>query len=188
MLMESGEGDFAQAPETIDLVASQNAYDLATLLTYVPVKIKLVERLYSTEWSVLKKWEKNSGSISTVGLGTGEFWPSYRFRGTNLVFNQIPNFSETGTIRIEGYKMPAEMSADADTPNSGFSEIYHNMLVLWATIACLEAKEALGMKGDLAYFRERLAKMEALFTETLNNRTESRESVDPFVVCGEDSF
>lgn len=183
-MIESGEGDFAQAPETIDIVSGTQSYNLATIMTYAPVKVRLVERLYGTDWSVLSKWERNSGVTYSVGIGSGEWFPSYRFTGTSLTFNQVPSFTENDIIRVSGYKIPAELSLDADTLDANFHDAYAQLLVLWSTIACLESKESTGMKSDLDAFRLRLSKLEDSFINTINSRSESRESVDPFV-CGE---
>lgn len=187
-MIESGEGDFAVAPQNINIVANQYIYNLASLLNYNPVKVRLVERSYSNEWVTLPKWEKTTGSFYNNGVGSGEFFPSYRFTGTNLVFNQMPNFAQTAGFRVEGYKQPADLSADGDSPDANFHPIYHDILVLHATVSCIEAKEATGMTGDPAMFRTRLEKREFQFIDTINNRSFSRESVDPFVVDGESSW
>lgn len=185
-MIESGEGDFCEEPETIDLVANQVSYNLATLMSFSPIKVRMVERKYSTQWVVLRKWEKNTGSIDSTGVGSGEFFPSYRFTNTKLTFNMIPNFSEDDTVRIEGYKLPVEMSADADVPNANFHEAYHNLLVLWATVAALETKEAVGTAVDKGPFAGRLQAMEEQFIASMNNRSDCPESVDPFIVEGEE--
>lgn len=188
MMIDSGEGDFCETRQTIDIVAYQQEYDLATLLTFIPVKLRLVERKYSNIRYVLKKWEKNDGSVNENGMGAGFFFPTYRFVGTKLCFNMVPNFSETATISIEGYRAPDEMVNDSDTPASGFLNLYQNLLILYATIGALESKEASGMAGDPEMFRRRLEKQEAIFIETMNNRTASRESVDPFVPDEEEGW
>lgn len=181
LMMNSGQGDFSLPPETIDIVAGQYIYDLSALMSYTPVKISLVERSFSSVWNVLDKWQKTTGSFYTVGVGSGIWWPSYRFIGTNLVFNQMPNFSQSAGLRVEGYKVPDEMVADSDTPLPVFSTIYHNMLVLASTVACIHAKEATGVAGDPNKFIDRLDKMELAFIETMSSKSESREYVDPFV-------
>jgi hypothetical protein len=181
LMMDSGEGDFAEPAELIDIVAQQSSYDLNTLMTYNPVRVRLVERLYSTLHYTLDRWEKTTGVRDITGVGSGQFFPSYRFIGTSIEFNQIPNFSQTDGLRIEGYKVPVEMTLDTDEPNPGFSPIYHQMLVLYATVSCIEAKEATGMVGDPEKFRIRLAKLEKQFIDTMNDRAQSRQSVDPFI-------
>lgn len=186
-MIDSGEGDFAEPSELVDIVSGTYVYDLTSVLTYNPVKIRLVEILYGSEWLVLNKWEKNSGSFYDTGYSSGSFFPSYRFTGVNLVFNQKPNFSLTDGIRIEGYKQSVELAAAGDSPNENFHPIYHTLLVLYATIGCIESKEATGMVGDPQMFRGRLEKLETQFIETINNRSSSRESVDPFVIVGEES-
>lgn len=186
MMIDAGEGDFAMPPETIDIVANQNIYDLSTLLTYNPVEVRLVERIYTTEWKALDKWERNGGSIYAPGYSIGSFWPSYRFTGSNLVFNQIPNFDQDEGIRVEGYRGPDELVDDDDEPDSNFHEIYHNLLVLWATVSAIETKEATGMTGDPAMFRLRLEKMEERFIDSINQRSSARQYVDPFVVWGDE--
>ena len=188
IMIDSGEGDFAMAPETIDIVANRREYDLSTVLSYIPVRVRLIERSYSSTWYVLNKWEKNSGTINSNGVGSGHFFPSYRFIGTNLSFNLIPSFSESDTVRIEGYKQPDELSGDSDEPASGFLNLYHNILVLYSSIGALESKEATGMVGDTEAFRGRLSKLEAQFISTINNRTSSRESVDPYLIDEQENW
>lgn len=191
IMIESGEGDFAKPPELIDIVSGQVDYDLNQLfqdgdLTYYPVKVRLVERLIGDDWVVLPKWEKNTGVMSTTGLGTSLWLPSYRFTGTNLTFNTYPSFSETGGLRLSGYGLPAELTADGDEFHPNFSIAWHGMAILHATIACIESKESTGMVGDPDQFRKRLEKWEGQFFDFIQNRSESRESVDPFVTAGEE--
>lgn len=185
MMIESGEGDFCAPPESIDIVANQNFYDLATLLSYNPVKIKKVERFQNNIYTTLKKNEKLDGIIYAPGIGDSAFFPTYRFRGTGITFDQIPSFNFTAGLRIEGYKLPAEMSADGDQPAANFHPIYHNLLVLWATVGAMETKEFTGAKDDSTMFRIRLEKMEKQFINVMNNRTESTEYVVPFALDGD---
>lgn len=181
LMMNSGQGDFAQAPETINIVANQYIYDLSTLMTFTPLKVSLVERSYSSNWTVLDKWQKTTGSFYTTGVGSGVWFPSYRFLGTSLIFNQMPNFSQTAGLRVEAYKVPTELSADSDQPAGVFSAAYHNLLVLSSTVACIHAKEATGVAGDPDKFIRRLEKMEEAFLESISTKSDSREYADPFV-------
>jgi len=188
IMIDTGEGYFAMPAESFDIVANQYSYDLSSLLSYIPIKVKMVERIYSTEWIALQKWERNGGRFYDSGVGSGMWFPSYRFLGQNLTFNQKPDFNYTDGLRVEGYKVPALMVSGSESPDSQFHYMWHNMLVLNATVACIESKEATGLVGDPEMFRTRLAKQEMQFMEVMDQRTESRESVDPFVVSGEDVY
>lgn len=184
-LIESGEGYFANPPVVFNIVSGQNIYSLPSILGYCPVHVRLVERFYPNQWEVLSKWEKNTGTTYQLGVGSGSWWPSYRFTGTNLVFNQIPNFGQTGGVRIEAYDTPAELEA-GQSFDANFPPVHYGLLVLDATCQALDTKEATGMVQDPELFRSRQKAREIRFEETLNNRSDARESVDPFVVDGED--
>lgn len=191
VMIESGEGDFAMPPETIDIVSGQVDYDLNQLfedgdLSYYPVKIRLVEKLIGTEWVTLDKWEKNTGVMSTTGLSSQSWLPSYRFTGTNITFNIPPDFNEAGGLRISGYKIPDDLVEDEDEFHPNFNKAWHGMTILRATIGCIESKESTGMVGDPDQFRKRLEQYEGQFFDFIQNRSESRESADPFVVAGEE--
>jgi hypothetical protein len=185
MMIESGEGDFAAPAESVDVVANQSSYDLTTVLTYNPVMIRMVERFQNNIYKTLEKSEFIDGNIYAPGIGESDFYPSYRFSGTRIVFNQIPAFSQTAGLRIEGYKLPNEMVIDADQPAANFHPIYHNLLVLWATVGAMESKEFTGTKDDSTMFRIRLEKMENQFISVMNNRSEFPERVTPFQLDGD---
>lgn len=49
----------------------------------------------------------------------------------------IPNFNLAATMRIYGYVLPVDLSADGDTPT--FSELLHPLLVTWGVGRAVEA-------------------------------------------------
>lgn len=168
-----------------DIVAGQYIYPMIDVFGFAPLRLRLVERFYPNQWEVLSKWEKNTGTFYQLGVGSGAWWPSYRFVGTDLVFNQLPNFGQTGGLRVEAYQTPEELIS-GESFDSNFPPVFYSLLVLDAVCSAIEGKEATGMQGDVAMFRARRDKLALRFEETFNNRSESRESVDPFVVDGED--
>lgn len=175
-LIENGEGDLAKKT-TINLVANQEAYALPSDW----LKTKKVERAVTFGTVPLTKFERYEAANVTISGNAGDWYlPTYRFRDRSLVFEPFPTFSQTAGIIHEYYALQPVLSADGDSPVSGFIEPWQSMMVLWATIAELEGKEAVGGVVAIDTFRARLEKMETRFQVSMQGRSEARDSVEPY--------
>lgn len=182
-LMRNGEGDLATTA-FINLVANQEAYPLPTNW----VRTEKLSRVVSFGTIPLERFERYDTPNTTFGGNAGDqYLPSYRYRGRNIILEPFPTFSQTNGLFHEFYELKAPMVLDSDSPDAGFIEPWQSMLVLWATISEMDAKEAIGSVVDSSTFRSRLDKMEQEFLYTMNGRTQARDEVQPYGVGYDDS-
>lgn len=175
-LIENGEGDLC-TKVPLNYVANQEEYALPADW----VKTKRVERVVSFGTVPLKRFERyDTANVTVSGNGGDGYLPTYRFRGRNLIFEPFPTFTQTAGAVHEYYLFQPPLVIDSDSPSAGFIEPWQSMLVLWATIAELEGKEAVGSIVSIDTFRARLEKMELKFTQSMQNRSEGREEVEPY--------
>jgi hypothetical protein len=177
-LFDNGEGDLAIV-SNIDLVANQEAYPLPVGW----VKTHKLSRVITNGTTPLVKFERYDTSNVTISGNSGDWYlPTYRYRGRNIILEPFPTFSQVAGLIHEYYTLQTPLVADSDQPDAGFIEPWQSMLVLWATIAELEGKEAIGGVADEDTFRARLEKMEAAFMSSMTNRSEAREEVQAYGV------
>lgn len=183
-LWVNGEGDLAiVAP--IDLVANQAQYPLPADW----VKTHKLERVITFGTRPLDKYERYQASNVTIAGNNGDaYLPTYRYLGRNLVLEPYPTFGEIGGLVHEYYALKAPMVLDTDTPDAGLIEPWQSMLVIWATIAELEQKEAIGGVADTSTFRDRLQQMEKSYLESMNNRSEARDEVEAYGLDYDNNF
>jgi len=175
-LMENGEGDLAVVVN-VDLVANQEAY----LVPDDWVKMRKLSRVTTFGTTPLRTFERIEQPNVTVSGNSGDWYlPTYRMRGRFFILEPYPTFSQTSGLIQEYYALKPALTADGQSPDIGFIEPWQSMMVLWATIAELEGKEAVGGVADISTFRDRLDRMEQMFIDSMNNRTEARTEVEPY--------
>jgi hypothetical protein len=118
------------------------------------------------------------------GVAGDYYFPMYDFMGNTLILRPAPiapeSASSTSGLRLEYNYMPTfpnASSSDSFTFDSVFRESWEPLIVLWATIAALEQKDASGGVSDIATFRNRLAVLETQFKESLD-KTETPDQYE----------
>ncbi len=174
--INNGEGALVTRA-TIDLVANQEAYALPSDW----VRTERIERQLTFGTKPLDKYERYETSNVTISSNSGDwFLPTYRFRNQSIIFEPYPTFSQTAGMIHEYYALQSTLAVDGDSPVSGFLESWQDMCVIWATIAELEIKDAVGGTSDANAWRARLEAMEERFRKTMYRRTEQRDCVEPY--------
>lgn len=175
-LIESGEGDFLTRT-TINLVANQANYALPADW----VKTERLERQLTFGTKPLYNDKRLYAINPSYAVFSGDVYiPTYRYRNREIIFEPTPQVSEAAGIIHEYYALQPILAADNATPATGFIEPWQTMLVLYATIAELEGKDAIGGVSDIATFRARLEKAEQKFRDSLEGRSESPQQVEPW--------
>lgn len=175
-LIENGEGNLL-TKVFISIVANQEAYALPSDW----VKTERLERSLTYGTIPLEYDKRPYATNPSYGITSGSWYlPTYRFRGKNLVLEPTPQFSETNGLVHEYAQLQPDLVADGGTPHADFLTPWHDLLVLYATIAELEGKEAIGGVADIETFRVRLVAMEQRFRDSMEGRTEQREIVEPY--------
>lgn len=176
-LIESGEGDFLTLT-TINFVANQANYALPADW----VKTERIERQLSDGSKRPLRYDKRMYRPNPSNIAySGDFYrPTYRYRNRDIIFEPTPQVAETAACTHEYYALQPIMGDDTQSPAAGFIEPWQTMLVLYATIAELEGKDAIGGVADIATFRARLEQAETKFRDSLENRSESPQEVEPY--------
>lgn len=173
-LFANAEGDFLTR-SYISLVAGQDLYPLP--MTWVKTKkIWNVESegKYEVQYSERRDWPVyNNDSLARSNPFT------HRFMDRNILLEPPPQISKTNALLHEYYALQTELTADDQSPPAGFIEPWQTMLVLYATIAELEGKEAVGSVVSIDTFRGRLEKAEDRFRRIMGRRTEAHDYVMP---------
>lgn len=113
----------------------------------------------------------------TDGVATGDgYFPVYDVVGTNLVLKPTPSAAETDGVYLEYWPTITEMSGDSDTPASGFSSQWQDMLPLKAAVMIRSVREG----EDITNAATTLATYEVDFKKYISEITKQRKRVSRF--------
>lgn len=173
-LFENSEGDFLTS-SPINIVTNQALYPLPS--TWVKTK-KLWKVEPDGKYEI--EYFENRGGVVYFNSSLSRYNPfTYRFSDRNILLEPAPLFTETAGLLHEYYSLQLALTADNQSPAAGFIEPWQTMLVLYATIAELEGKEAVGGVASIDSFRARLQAAENRFRSSMNRRTEASDYVAP---------
>lgn len=183
IMIEEGDG-YYETTTNLALTANTATIDLSTLDPYF-YHISVLERNTLNGTIPLIPSERRYKSNTSINTGVGDaYLPTYKLRSLNLVLEPTPTVSEAASSTT-GLKLdyvyiptfPTSASADAFEFDSSFPTLYEPMIEIYATIAALEAKDAMGGVSDIESFRGRLAVWEEKFLNSLE-RKETPERVE----------
>lgn len=173
-LIDNGEGDL------IIVVPINTTVDVASYaLPSDWVKTRIIERV--TTWGTVPLFRNeryDRPNTSNYGRTGDGYRPTYRFRNRNVIFEPAPAATQTNAFVHEYYALQPDLTADGQSPVAGFIEPWQTMMVLYATIAELENKDAIGGVSDIASFRARLQAAEEKFRSSMQGRSESQDCVE----------
>jgi len=183
IMLEEGAGYFERS-DNLGFTAGNEEVSLASLSPAFFSLSQLSRRV--TQGTVpLIAAENRFRAKYNIGQGSGDsYLPTYRFRGMNIVLEPEPVSTEAASsttgLKIEyNYvpTFPSSASADSFTFDTNFSTIYEGNVELWAAIAALESKDAMGGISDIQSLRGRLEKLDNVFWDSLE-RDEQPDQVD----------
>lgn len=173
VMIENGEGYF-ETTVNLGFTGGTETIDLTTL-DPVFKDISQLERRVANGTIPLMPDQRRFGMNTTIGVGVGDgYLPTYKMRGTDLVLEPTPAATEAASSTT-GLKLdyvyepdfPDASSAGSFEFDASFPTSYEPMIELYATISCMENKDAMGGVSDIQTFRARLAKWEVTFLNSL---------------------
>jgi len=179
LMLKSGEGYFERT-DNLDIVANVETVSLAAL-TPAFFKISQLERYVTNGTIPLVKSERRYKNNYTLGVGTGDsYLPNYKQRGTNIILEPLPKFSETDALKIDYIYIPTfptSVSADGFTFDADFPVLYEANVELRATIKCLSIKDSMGGIADISTFMGELSELDKAFLDSFG-KDEGSEDID----------
>lgn len=147
-------------------------------------KCRLVSRVLSNTFVPLKYFERYDTAMSS-GLSNSTFsLPAYRFRGSYIVFEPAPDFTEANAVLLEYIRTltPLGAGVDIDSEMPAFAE---DCIVTRAVIKCKGIEEMVAGGGvDADPFIKDLLSTEQLLKEVVEQKSTARIYVEQF---GEDN-
>lgn len=182
-MIEEGEGYF-MTTANLGFTAGSEVVSLASLSPAF-LSCSRLSRRVSEGLRKLDESQNRYRDIINLGQGAGDsYLPTYRFRGINLILEPAPleteaGSSTTGLVMEYNYipTIPNSASIDTFEFDSSFPTIFEANVELWAAIAALESKDAMGGVSDIQTLRNRLAKLDEAFFDALQ-RSESPDFVE----------
>ncbi len=170
---EQGEGMFGEKV-LLPITANVETVDLGSLSKPFMSVIRLQKNV-STGTIPLIETPLRFTPSTYLSVGYGDsYLPKWYLRGNKIVLSPTPQNSETATLQ-QGLTLeynyipvfPTSVSPDSFVFDASFPTVYEPMIEIYATIAALETKDGMGGVSDIASFRERLAKWEKRFEDSL---------------------
>lgn len=148
------------------------------------ISARLIEKVednstYPIEWFERFDEPNYTGGVSYTGYYSGF---TIRFVGTDLVLEPTPNTSETGGIKLTYYFLPAELSDDSDTPDAGFSALYHDLLLFKAAVFAKTKEESYGGGAPVGSWEYICQQKEQQFKASIEQPSVQRMAARPFYI------
>lgn len=175
-LIHTNDGQFLTRT-TLNIVADTETIALPTDCFVV----KCIRKKVANGYVILDYRNDVDSSYSTQGGTSSEsFFPSYSFRGNNIVLRPTPNFAETAGIEIEYIQSPDVMVAATDTLTAQVTPIFKNLIEMYAVYKS-KLKESL-VNGIVMHKvpEDNLNALYASFREALSRRSMSPTYITPF--------
>lgn len=152
-------------------------------------KVRLVSRIMSNEKIPLRYYERYDNAVPTTISQSIYNMPTYRFRGSQIIFEPAPDFSLSDAIELEYIRKLNPLSASVDV-DSQFAAIppAEDCVVLRATIKCKQIEEMVAGGGaDNTPFINDLLTSEQMLKEIIEQRSTSRIYVEQWGESDNDS-
>jgi hypothetical protein len=120
------------------------------------------------------------GIATQGGSNSNSFIPAYYFRGNSLVLDPVPQFSETGGIRLEYIQFPDQMIYGGDSLTAQVSPIFKQLITMFAVY---RAKLRESMVNGVNMYQvpaDALAGLVPLYRDSLPKRSKGPTFVQPF--------
>lgn len=175
-VVQNAEGQFTTFT-TLDIVSGQDSINLPSDF----FEIKALYKVVINGFVVLPYINAIQRSYYNNSGGTGNsYTPYYEFRGNQLVVHPIPDYSETGGLRLEYIYFPTTLVNGGDTLTAQVSPIFKDLIVMYAVYKA-KVKEGLVNGSDLAVgAKEHLADLYAQFKDVIKNRSKYPQYIEPF--------
>lgn len=172
------EGQFGKVTD-LDITSGTETVTLPT--DFFEVRALYKKTSGGTQYVMLPYRNNISEGYSTEGGTTAEsYLPYYYFRGNQLVLRPVPQFSETGGLKLEYIGTPDIPSNGVDTLTAQISPVFKQVVEMYA-VHKAKLKESLvnGVRvHDVA--REHLADLSKQFRDVIALRSKGNTFIKPF--------
>lgn len=161
LILQKYGNDYFVSSSNISLVVDQEAYNLpADFLKVLGVDLQIA----SNDWITLKPFmfaERNRYTSTSLRGYYGASFYRYRLRGNQIIFNPVPNV--TNTVRVWYVPRPTTLTLDADTFD-GYNG-WEEFAIVDAAIKCLQKEES-----DVSVLLAQKKALETRIEEAAGNR------------------
>lgn len=120
-------------------------------------------------------------SYSTSGgTANNTYFPYYYFRGNNIVLRPVPQFNETGGLRIEYTAFPETLVTGQDAMTSGISPVFRELITTFAAYKAKVKEAAVNGTATEANFKRMLDELQMAFKDAVTLRSKSPTFVVPY--------
>lgn len=167
----------------LDIVA--NSPNVALPSDYI--KERLIERVLSTGKTVPLPYRERFETTNELAPNSGDSYiPIHRFVGRNVVLEPTPIFNQVGGIKLTHFFQISELAADGTSPDPGFIELYHWLLVYKTALSAKEKEEALGFGGvDMGPIKMKLNELEQAFKDNIESESLQRQYTELYPTDGQ---
>lgn len=152
-LVMAYEGFFTNVA-TRDIVADQERYAWPPGFERL-LKMELV-RSNGNRSIVMREERHFAGNVQSHTAGRDSYSPTYRPLGGGFVLEPQPKESVTDGLRIEYSGLPSLMEADGDSMHADFPRSLDELVILDATIACMDSEGLLETGAVRTVQRQRM--------------------------------
>lgn len=146
-------------------------------------EVKGVWKVVSNGYVILPYRNNLLESISTNSGASGSetYFPTYEFRDSSLVLRPIPNYSETGGLRLEYVYFPDVLVNPADTLSPNLVPLFKQVVEMYAVYKA-KIKESLVNGVDMsALAKSNLDALYSQFVDSIRARGKYPSFVQPFM-------
>lgn len=150
-------------------------------------KVKAVYQQVNQGYVVLPYRNAISDSYSTQGgTDSNTYFPSYFFRENSLVLRPVPNYSATGTLRVEYIYFPDVLQQVGDTVSSNMMPVFRQVIEMYAVYKAKMKESLVNGVDTSALAKANFSEVAKQFKDVVQQRSSFPQFVKPF--CPENSF
>lgn len=177
-VIKNSEGYFMPTPVLLDLVA--NVETVALPSDFFEARAVFIAR--NNGWEILEyRNDLTNGFLTNVGAGgANTYSPAYYFQSNNLVLHPVPNFSQTGALRLEYIQFPDQMINGGDTMTNQVSPVFKQLIEMYAVYKA-KLKQSMVNGVDLISIpKQNLDQIYVAFKNAINKRSQYPEFIVPY--------
>lgn len=133
-----------------------------------------IVRLYKkigTEYYIMPYDNAFNQDYTTNGPSSSTNIMSYYFRGDDLVLRDVPQFSETGGLRMEYIFFPETMVHGGDTLTTNVAPVFKDLIEMYAVYKCKLAESIRGSNVDvISAIKQDVADLYRQFRDVIEER------------------
>lgn len=176
-VVKNSEGYFTTTT-TLDVVSGTETVALPT--DCFEIKALYIQR--TNGWEILEYRNDITGGFLTNSGASGNntYSPLYFFMGNNLVLRPVPNFSQTGVLRLDYIQFPDQMVNGGDAMTAQISPVFKQLIEMYAVYKA-KMKQSMVNGMDLTTIpKANLTEIYNNFKSAINKRSQYPEFVIPF--------